>query len=99
MPRISGLSHIVLHVRDMDRMVAFYRDMVGLTVHQGDRDPGRLVFMTSDPETDDHEIALTRGRDGDAKIIAHIAFRAPSAEDVKAYYDRFVANGVTIDHT
>ena len=96
---ITGLSHIVLHVRDMEKMVAFYRDVLGLTVHQGHRDANRLVFLTSDPKSEDHEIAFTRGRDGDAKIILHIAFRVDSPASVKAYYDRFVATGVPIDHT
>jgi len=99
MPKVNGLSHVVLHVRDMDRMVAFYRDVLGLTINQGTRDPKGLVFMTSDPESDDHEIALIRGRDGDAKILNHIAFRVSTPEDVKAYYDQFIASGVPIDHT
>ncbi|HZT06712.1 MAG TPA: VOC family protein [Chloroflexota bacterium] len=99
MPRVGGLSHIVLHVEDVDKMVAFYRDVLGLTVHQGHRDPRGLVFLTSNPETDDHEIAFARGREGSAKIIAHIAFRVPSPADVKAFYDQFVRMGVPIDHT
>jgi catechol-2,3-dioxygenase len=99
MPSVKGLSHVVLHVRDMDKMVAFYRDVVGLQVNQGQRPPERLTFMTANPETDDHEFALCPGRDGDARIIAHIAFRCPSVEDVKEYYDKFVALGVPIDHT
>jgi catechol-2,3-dioxygenase len=80
-------------------MVAFYRDVLGLTVNQGHRDPDRLVFLTANPESDDHEIALTRGRQGDAKILNHIAFRVESTDDVKAFYDRFKKTGVPIDHT
>jgi catechol 2,3-dioxygenase-like lactoylglutathione lyase family enzyme len=99
MPSVKGLSHIVLHVRDMDKMVAFYRDVVGLKVNQGPRPWDRLVFMTANPETDDHEFALCPGREGDAKLIAHIAFRCESVEDVKGYYDKFVGMGVPIDHT
>ena len=97
--KVLGLSHVVLHVNDMDKMVAFYRDVLGLTVHQGQRDPNALVFLTANPETDDHEIAFIRGRDGDAKIVNHIAFRVESPAVVKAYYDQFVATGVPIDHT
>lgn len=96
MPRVTGLSHIVLYVNDLDRMVGFYRDVLGLTItHEV---PGRMAFMTADPEIEDHEIALTKGREGDAKIIAHIAFHVPSVDDVKTYYEQFKASGVPIDH-
>jgi catechol 2,3-dioxygenase len=97
--KVSGLSHVVLHVNDMDKMVAFYTEVLGLTVHQGHRPTNPLVFLTANPETDDHEIAFIRGRDGDAQIVNHIAFRVESPEVVKAYYDQFVATGVPIDHT
>jgi catechol 2,3-dioxygenase-like lactoylglutathione lyase family enzyme len=99
MPKVNGLSHIVLHCRDLDTMIAFYRDVLGLTVNQGQRDPERLVFLTANPESDDHEIALMPGRDGDSKIINHIAFRVDSPQEVKAYYDEFRRTGVPIDHT
>jgi len=96
MPRVTGLSHIVLYVSDLDRMVAFYRDVLGLTITHDV--PGRMVFMTPDPETEDHQLALTKGREGDAKLIAHIAWHVSSVEDVKAYYEQFKASGVPIDH-
>ncbi len=99
MPKVSGLSHVVLHVRDMEKMVAFYRDVLGLTVYQDGRPPTSLRFLTANPETDDHEIALIPGREGEATPLHHIAFRVDSPAEVKAYYDQFVASGVPIDHT
>ena len=30
MPKIKGLSHVVLYVNDLDNMVAFYQDVLGL---------------------------------------------------------------------
>ena len=30
MPKIKGLSHVVLYVNDLDKMAAFYRDVLGL---------------------------------------------------------------------
>jgi len=97
MPKVKGLSHVVLYVNDMDKMVAFYRDVLGLTVYH--ENPGRMVFMTADPEVEDHELALAKGREGDAKILAHIAWHVPAVEDVKAFYEGFKAKGVPIDHT
>ena len=95
MPKIKGLSHVVLYVNDLDKMVAFYRDVLGLIKYH--EHPGRMVFMTPDPEIDD-QLALAKGREGDAKILAHIAWRVETPADVKAYYERFKAQGVPIHH-
>jgi catechol 2,3-dioxygenase len=96
MPTIKGLSHVVLHVNDLEKMVSFYRDVLGLVKYR--EYPGRMVFLTPDPKIEDHQLALTKGRDGNAKIIAHIAWRVETPADVKEYYDRFKALGVPIDH-
>lgn len=96
MPKIKGLSHVVLYCNDLDKMVAFYRDVLELVKYR--EYPDRMVFMTPDPEVDDHQLALIKGRQGDAKIIAHIAWRVETPADVKAYYERFKSLGVPIDH-
>lgn len=96
MPSIRGLSHVVLYVKDLDKMVAFYRDVLGLVKYR--EHAGRMVFLTADPNIEDHELALAKGREGDAKIVAHIAWRVDSPADVKAYYERFKTLGVPIDH-
>jgi len=96
MPKIKGLSHVVLHVNDLDTMVTFYRDVLGLVKYR--EQAGRMVFMTPDPELDDHQLALVKGREGKAKLLAHIAWRVEAVGDVKAYYERFKAQGVPIDH-
>ena len=96
MPKVKGLSHVVLYVNDLDKMVAFYHDVLGLTKYH--EHPGRMVFMTPDPEVDDHQVALAKGREGDAKILAHIAWRVDTPADVKAFYESFKARGVKIDH-
>ena len=96
MPKVKGLSHIVLYVNDLDKMVAFYTEVLGLVKYH--ENPGRMVFLTPDPELDDHQLALTKGREGSAKLIAHIAWRVDSPTDVKEFYDRFKATGVPIDH-
>src|SRR5918994_206837 len=96
MPKIRGISHVVLYVNDLDKMVAFYRDVLGLVRYR--EHAGRMVFLTADPKSEDHELALTKGREGNAKIIAHIAWRVDTPNDVKAYYERFKALGVPIDH-
>jgi catechol 2,3-dioxygenase len=96
MPKIKGLSHVVLYVNDLEKMTAFYRDVLGLVKYR--EHPGRMVFMTPDPEIEDHQLALAKGRQGEAKIIAHIAWRVETPTDVKVYYERFKTLGVPIDH-
>jgi len=96
MPKIKGISHVVLYVNDLDKMVTFYRDVLGLIKYR--EYPGRMVFLTPDPDIDDHQIALAKGREGTAKLIGHIAWRVETPADVKAFYDRFKAQGVPIDH-
>lgn len=96
MGKIRGLSHIVLHVNDLDTMVNFYRDVLGLVKYR--EHEGRMVFLTADPAAEDHELALVRGREGSAKLIAHIAWRVSTPADVKEYYDKFKTLGVPIDH-
>jgi catechol 2,3-dioxygenase-like lactoylglutathione lyase family enzyme len=96
MPKIRGLSHVVLYVNDLDKMVAFYRDVLGLVKYR--EHEGRMVFLTSDPDAEDHELALTKGREGEAKLIAHIAWKVDTPAEVKEFYEKFKAKGVPIDH-
>ena len=96
MPKIRGISHVVLYVNDLEKMVAFYRDVLGLVKYR-ENERG-MVFFTPDPKLDDHQLALTRGREGEAKLIAHIAWKVDTPEDVKAFYERFKSQGVPIDH-
>ena len=60
MARVMGLGHVGIYVRDLERMVAFYRDVMGMITKQNWR--AGAVFLSADPEAVDHEIALMRGR-------------------------------------
>ena len=56
-PSIAKLGHVGLHVHDLEKEKAFYRDIVGLTVT--DEDPGMgMVFMSARPEEEHHELLL-----------------------------------------
>ena len=97
MAKIRTLSHVVLHVKDLEKMATFYCDVLGLVRYR--EYEGRMIFLTPDPEMEDHQLALVKGREGDAKLLAHIAWSVESVADVKEYYERFKAQGVPIDHT
>ncbi len=96
MPNIKGLSHVVLYVNDLDKMVEFYTDVLGLVKYRVNE--RRMVFLTSDPAKEDHELALAKGREGNAKLIGHIAWKVGTPAEVKDFYERFKAKGVPIDH-
>jgi catechol 2,3-dioxygenase-like lactoylglutathione lyase family enzyme len=53
---IHRLNHAVVYVRDVDRSIAFYRDVLGFRV-QLER-PGQAAFMQAPDSTNDHDIGL-----------------------------------------
>ena len=61
MANVIGLGHVGIYVRDLERMVAFYQDTLGMRVTKQNWRAG-IVFLSTDPESADHEIALFRGR-------------------------------------
>src|SRR6476620_6816140 len=96
MTKIKGLSHVVLYVNDVEKMVDFYTNVLGLIKYR--ENANGMVFLTPDPALDDHQLALAKGREGSAKLIGHIAWKVDTPAEVKEYYERFKARSVTIDH-
>jgi len=96
MPHVGPLSHVVISVSDLDKMVAFYKEHLGLTATHQTR--GRMVFLTPDPEVEDHQIALSTGLEGESNVLQHIAWHVPTVADVKRFYEHFKAAGVPIHH-
>ncbi len=98
MPKVTGLGHVGIYVRDLERMVAFYRDLLGMQVTKQNWRAG-AVFLSADPESVDHEIALMRGRPAadEAKLIQQISMRVASLDDLRAFRRRLVAEGYRIE--
>jgi len=99
-PSIARLGHVGLHVQDLEKGKAFFRDIVGLTVTDEDPELG-MVFMSARPEEEHHEFLLCRGRNvgTDAKVVQQISFRCNSLGDVIGFYRRFKEHGIRIDRT
>jgi catechol 2,3-dioxygenase-like lactoylglutathione lyase family enzyme len=98
MPKVNSLGHVGVHVRDIERSVAFYRDILGLQV--SDRSPRGGVFMTAqDRAVEHHELLLAPGRndEGDVHVLQQISFRCATLKDVKDFYKTFVDNHVPIN--
>ena len=98
MARVTGLGHIGIYVRDLERMVAFYRDVMGMRITKQNWRAG-IVFLSSDPDTVDHEIALMRGRPSaeDPHLIQQISMRVESLADVCDFHRRLRAEGYRIE--
>ena len=98
MARVTGLGHVGIYVRDLERMVAFYRDLLGMRVTKQNWRAG-AVFLSADPGSVDHEIALMRGRPdpADPHLINQISLRVASLDDLRQFHRRLVAEGYRID--
>ena len=98
MTAVTGLGHVGVYVRDLQKMVAFYRDVLGLQVTKQNWRAG-IVFLSADPAVADHEIALFRGRSEqtDSALINQISMRVATLDDLRAMHRRLVAEGMKID--
>ncbi len=95
----ARLTHMGIHVRDLDRMVPFYTEVLGLMV--SDRGPGRspgseLVFMTADPRCH-HQVVLVTGRPDTTGFnpINQMSFTVGSLAELREVRDRALARGAT----
>src|SRR4029453_14968811 len=99
MPRVTGLGHVGLYVRDLERMVGFYRDVMGMQITKQNWRLG-IVFLSAAPEAVDHEIALMRGRPSaeDPPLTQQISMGVASLDDLRAFHRRLRAEGYRIDN-
>ncbi len=93
-PRIT---HMGINVVDIDRMVAFYTRVLGLSVSDfgySERLGCKLAFLTSDPGTH-HQIVLVGSRaEGTESTVNQISFTVPSLDDLRAANRRLLDEGI-----
>ena len=75
--RTQGLDHVALTVSDLERSVAFYRDVIGLQSRYGEMHvPMFMLAEGSGLALFPAEVLPGDGGSGDADIrVAHVAFR------------------------
>jgi catechol 2,3-dioxygenase-like lactoylglutathione lyase family enzyme len=97
-PRIERLGHVGIFVEDIDRSIAFYRDVLGLTVTDYDEKAG-MCFLSSRPAEEHHEFLVCRGRTvpRGARLLQQVSFRCATLEDVIGYWERLKAAGAEFD--
>lgn len=93
----TQLGHLALRVRDVDRSVKFYSEVLGLNV----KGHGRVAFLGIRPDAS-HEIALfplpegAEGPDPNRVGLYHMAWEMASFEELAALHQRLLARGTTI---
>jgi catechol 2,3-dioxygenase len=91
-------SHAVVVVRDMEKMLDFYTNVLGFEITDRGPVPGpgtsEIVFL-SQVETDHHQIAFMSGERDENTLnsVDHFAFRVDSLDDVKRMNEKLAASG------
>ena len=95
---MSHLSHIGLFCFDLQKMIDFYTNIIGLKITDADEKTG-LTFLSSRPEIEHHEMLLAPGRDAPdgTRMLVHFAFSFPELGDVLAIHRRMKETGVVLD--
>lgn len=92
---IVELGHIGFHVNDLPGMVDFYTRIMGLQITDRADELG-IVFLSSRPEVEHHELLLARGRDTPREItfINQISWRTETLEGLQGLHRALVSDGV-----
>jgi len=99
-----GIGHVVLKVRDLDRALAFYRDLLGFRVSS--EMSNVMIFLTATGESH-HDLALLRVGDSapsptpNAVGLYHVAIQLADWDAVKRAHGVLAERGLlkgTADH-
>ena len=95
------IGHVAIFVRDIDKMRAFYTDILGFTVTDEGPHPVasiQMIFMSSNPK-EHHEFVLLEGRPENENYspAQQLSFYLGNLDELRALRDRLVAEGIEID--
>ncbi len=92
-PATAGLHHVALHARRFEKTLAFYTELIGMTV-EWRPDPDN-VYLTSGTDN----LAIHRA-DGDideaGQRLDHIGFLVDTPDEVDGWYAYLTANEVAV---
>ena len=103
----ARLAHMGIFVRDREKMVKFYSDVLGLMVtDEGEASPGgvssgvHLTFMSADPG-EHHQVVLVTGRPEDSGFnpINQVSFLVESLGQLREVHRRALDRGATAMRT
>ena len=95
---VQRLNHAVLYVRDVERSVAFYSDVLGFRVVMGF--PG-AAFLQAEGSSNDHDLGLFQvgAEAGDTQAgrttvgLYHLAWEVDTLDELERIQQRLVAAG------
>jgi catechol 2,3-dioxygenase len=88
------VGHVHLHVSDIDRALAFYRDGLGFTL-TGDGRPLGLPMAFVAAGDYHHHVGLNTFKPSG---LYHVAFNYPDCRELSKAVARLIEHGYTIDH-
>ena len=92
------LTHIALHVRDLEPCIAFYQSYAGLRlIHDRRSDGKRVVWLSEQGKETSFILVLLPGgpgRNQDPEDFSHLGFALESRAAVDAIADRARADGI-----
>jgi catechol-2,3-dioxygenase len=95
MPKVTGLGHVGIYVRDPQPMIEFYSGFLGLTVT--DRGPDDwIVFLSANPAIEHHEFAMVRSDDRKTEP-QQISFTVASLADLRTFYAEIIDRGLPVE--
>jgi catechol 2,3-dioxygenase len=99
----ARLAHMGIFVRDREKMVKFYSDVLGLMVtDEGESSSGgvHLTFMSADPD-EHHQVVLVTGRpeDNGFNPINQVSFLVDSLGQLREVHRRALDRGATAMRT
>lgn len=76
-PPPAQLTHVGLYVNDMDAMVSFYTELMGMVVTDSGEFLGRRLSFLSRKSDEHHQLVLVTGRDAPAGtvLLSQVSFR------------------------
>ncbi|MDC0190413.1 VOC family protein [Rhodospirillales bacterium] len=96
---ITKIGHVVLKVKDLERSVNFYTQILGFRVSDAYPEnmmPGRMVFMRCN--RDHHGVALVGGAPSNSSNLElhHMAFEVSTIDEVLKAREHLIKNNVQI---
>ena len=107
---IHRLNHAVLYVRDVDRSVTFYRDVLGFTPIDGMAGLRGAAFLRAPESTNDHDLGLFEigaaaapsGAGRSTVGLYHLAWEVDTLADLEALATKLAEAGALVgssDHS
>jgi catechol-2,3-dioxygenase len=95
MPKVSRLGHFGLRVKNLDKVLPFYRDLLGLQVTAESKED-KCLFLSSRPDEEHHELLISE-RPEEQRIISQISFRVESLDQLRDFYRELQQRQIPID--